>query len=80
MALHRPHLLSIWFAKPLPGRYVTYRGTRGDIEPDEFKGKEGATLHLWSSDDPWTSFTAHSDPDNTYSGTLSLKTGGFKVR
>lgn len=41
---------------------------------------QGATLHLWSSDDAWTSFTSHSDPDESYSGTLSLKTGGFEVR
>lgn len=40
---------------------------------------QGATLHLWSSDDAWTSFTAHSDPGGEYSGTLSLKTGGFEV-
>jgi ubiquitin carboxyl-terminal hydrolase 48 len=43
----------------------------------EFKKDPGATLHLWSSDDPWTTVTAHSNPDSTYSGTFSLKTGGF---
>jgi hypothetical protein len=43
----------------------------------EFKKDPGATLHLWSSDDPWTTVTAHSNPDGTYSGTFSLKTGGF---
>jgi hypothetical protein len=52
---------------------------KGDIEPPEFAGNEGATLHLWASDDAWTSFTSHSDPDGTYSGTISLKTGGFEV-
>jgi hypothetical protein len=52
---------------------------RGSIEPPEFASSTGATLHLWSSDDAWTSFTAHSDPDGAYSGTLSLKTGGFEV-
>lgn len=40
---------------------------------------QGGTLHLWASDDAWTSFTAHSDPDGSYSGTLSLKTGDFEV-
>lgn len=55
--------------------YKTYTGVRGDIEPDEFKVDPGATLHLYTSDDPWTTFTAHSNPDGTYSGTLSLKTG-----
>jgi len=58
--------------------YKTYRGLTGNIEPPEFQGSPGATLHLWTSNDPWTSFTAHSDPDGKYSGTLSLKTGGFK--
>lgn len=43
----------------------------------EFKGQPGTTLHLWSSDDAWTTFTAHRNPDDTYSGTFSLKTGGF---
>ncbi|KAF8072714.1 kmo [Scenedesmus sp. PABB004] len=37
--------------------YKTYRGLRGNIEPD---------------------VTAHSNPDGTYSGTMSLKTGGFE--
>uniref|UniRef100_A0A383WAT6 FAD-binding domain-containing protein n=1 Tax=Tetradesmus obliquus TaxID=3088 RepID=A0A383WAT6_TETOB len=57
--------------------YKVYGGVRGDIEPEEFKKDPGATLHLWSSDDPWTTVTAHSNPDGTYSGTFSLKTGGF---
>jgi hypothetical protein len=43
----------------------------------EFKGAPGTALHLWSGGDAWTSFTAHSNPDATYSGTLSLQTGGF---
>ena len=51
----------------------------GSIEPPEFASNPGATLHLWASGDAWTSFTAHSDPDHTYSGTLSLKTGGFEA-
>ncbi len=41
----------------------------------EFGGKKGASLHLWTSDDPFTSFTAHSNPDGTYSGTFSVQTG-----
>lgn len=41
----------------------------------EFEGKKGASLHLWTSDDPFTSFTAHSNPDGTYSGTFSVQTG-----
>ena len=55
--------------------YKTYSGVRGDIEPPEFKVNPGATLHLYTSDDPWTTFTAHNNPDGTYSGTFSLKTG-----
>ncbi|GIL95578.1 hypothetical protein Vretimale_1533 [Volvox reticuliferus] len=58
--------------------YKVYMGLRGDIEPPEFKGKTGASLHLYTSDDPFTSFTAHSNPDGTYSGTFSVQTGGFK--
>lgn len=56
--------------------YKTYSAVRGDIEPAEFKINPGATLHLYTSDDSWTTFTAHSNPDGTYSGTFSLKTGG----
>jgi 2-polyprenyl-6-methoxyphenol hydroxylase-like FAD-dependent oxidoreductase len=49
-------------------------------------GLEGAaTLHLWrpkKSDrtgrwDRFASFTAHSNPDGTYSGTVALRRGGF---
>ncbi|KXZ44087.1 hypothetical protein GPECTOR_74g701 [Gonium pectorale] len=57
--------------------YKVYMGLRGNIEPKEFQGKTGASLHLYSSDDPFTSFTAHSNPDGTYSGTFSLQTGSF---
>lgn len=59
--------------------YKTYTGVRGDIEPDEFKVNPGATLHLYTSDDPWTTFTAHNNPDGTYSGTFSLKSGAQKT-
>lgn len=56
--------------------YKTYRGLQGDIEPEEFKVNPGATLHLWTTNtDAWTTLTAHSNPDGTYSGTMSLKTG-----
>ncbi|GLC46748.1 hypothetical protein PLESTF_000431900 [Pleodorina starrii] len=58
--------------------YKVYMGLKGDIEPPEFQGKTGASLHLYTSDDPFTSFTAHSNPDGTYSGTCSVQTGGFK--
>lgn len=43
----------------------------------EFQGSPGATLHLYTTGDPWTTLTAHRNPDDTYSGTFSLKTGGF---
>ncbi|KAG2495591.1 hypothetical protein HYH03_006191 [Edaphochlamys debaryana] len=60
--------------------YKVYGGLRGDIEPKEFEGRKGTSLHLWTSNtDAFTSFTAHSNPDGTYSGTFSLKTGGFKA-
>lgn len=44
----------------------------------EFQGSPGATLHLWTTEDAWTTVTAHNDPDGSYSGTMSLKTGGFE--
>ena len=31
-----------------------YSNLVGDIEPEEFKGKPGATLHLFTGDDPFT--------------------------
>eukprot|EP00877_Chromochloris_zofingiensis_P014865 jgi/Chrzof1/9632/Cz04g10110.t1 len=58
--------------------YKTYRGLTGNIEPPEFQGSPGATLHLWTTEDAWTTVTAHNDPDGSYSGTMSLKTGGFE--
>ncbi|GFR39880.1 hypothetical protein Agub_g382 [Astrephomene gubernaculifera] len=58
--------------------YMNLRGGRG-VEPPEFRGRSGASLHLFTSDDPFTAFTAHSNPDGTYSGTFSLQTGGFRA-
>ncbi|KAG1675257.1 hypothetical protein FOA52_016288 [Chlamydomonas sp. UWO 241] len=56
--------------------YKVYLNLTGDIEPKEFKSNPGATLHLWSAkDDAFMSFTAHRNPDNTYSGTFSMRTG-----
>lgn len=53
-----------------------YLNLTGDIEPPEFRDKPGATLHLWTAkDDPFMSFTAHRNPDGTYSGTFSMATG-----
>lgn len=53
--------------------YVTYTDLAGDIEPPEFAGQEGTSLHIYSSGDPFTSFTAHRNPDSRYSGTFSLR-------
>ncbi|GAX76027.1 hypothetical protein CEUSTIGMA_g3470.t1 [Chlamydomonas eustigma] len=56
--------------------YKVYMNLVGNIEPPEFKDNAGATLHLWSAkDDPFMSFTAHRNPDDTYSGTFSMCTG-----
>lgn len=56
--------------------YKVYMNLQGDIEPPEFKGNPGATLHLWSAlNDPFMSFTAHRNPDGTYSGTFSMRSG-----
>eukprot|EP00955_Chlamydomonas_euryale_P028700 302695-Chlamydomonas_euryale.AAC.1 len=49
-----------------------YLNLPGDIEPEEFRGKDGSTLHLWTAtNDPFMSFTAHRNPDDTYSGKAS---------
>lgn len=51
---------------------------KGNIEPPEFINEPGCTLHLWSAkDDPFMSFTTHRNPDETYSGTFSMKTGSW---
>jgi len=56
--------------------YKVYLNLPGDIEPEEFRGKDGSTLHLWTAtNDPFMSFTAHRNPDDTYSGTFSMRTG-----
>ncbi|KAL6759374.1 monooxygenase [Haematococcus lacustris] len=55
--------------------YKVYGGLRAELEPPEFAGRKGTSLHLYTSDDSFTTFTAHSNPDGTYSGTFSLKTG-----
>lgn len=56
--------------------YKVYLNLQGDIEPPEFANKPGATLHLWTAkDDPFMSFTAHRNPDGSYSGTFSMRTG-----
>ncbi|MEW5313392.1 MAG: hypothetical protein WDW38_004963 [Sanguina aurantia] len=57
--------------------YKVYRSLRADIEPPEFKGKPGSTLHLYTTKDPFTTVTAHSNPDGSYTGTFSLRAGGF---
>ena len=55
---------------PPPPRQV-YLNLAGDIEPPEFRDNPGSTLHLWSAkDDTFMSFTAHRNPDDTYSGTF----------
>ncbi len=55
--------------------YKVFSGLAGDLEPAAFKGKSGASLHLFTSDDPYTSVTAHRDADGTYSGTFTLRSG-----
>jgi hypothetical protein len=54
----------------VPGRWClqVYQNLRGDIEPPEFAGEEGSTLHIFSSSDPFTTVTAHRNPDGSYTG------------
>jgi len=55
--------------------YKVYQGLHADLEPPEFKGKKGATLHLYTTNDSFTTVTAHRNPDDSYSGTFSMRTG-----
>eukprot|EP00967_Tisochrysis_lutea_P057609 scaffold73058_cov13-Tisochrysis_lutea.AAC.1 len=48
-----------------------YQGLHADLEPPEFKGKKGATLHLYTTNDSFTTVTAHRNPDDSYSGCVS---------
>jgi kynurenine 3-monooxygenase len=70
--------------------YKTYSGAPGGPDFQEPEGLEGAaTLHLWRPRRPppssrgkarwdrFASFTAHSNPDGTYSGTMALRKGMF---
>jgi kynurenine 3-monooxygenase len=60
--------------------YKIYTNLTGNIEPPEFKEESGSTLHLWSAkNDPFMSFTSHRNPDDTYSGTFSMKTGDWAL-
>ena len=57
-------------------QYKTFKGLEADLEPPEYKGKPGRTIHLWLGNIPLTSLSAHRNPDGSYSGTMALKSGG----
>eukprot|EP00798_Chlamydomonas_sp_ICE-L_P016017 gene16017-22155_t len=59
--------------------YKVYADIPGNVEPPELRDRKGTSLHLWSNTggDPFSSFTAHSNPDGTYTGTFSLAAGKF---
>lgn len=58
-------------------QYKTFKGVRApDLEPPQYANRDGRTIHLWLGDKTLTSVSCHRNPDMTYSGTMSLKTGG----
>lgn len=57
--------------------YKTFRGLKAaDLEPPEFKGKKGRSIHLFLGNNSLTSLSCRKNEDGTYSGTLALKNGG----
>ena len=60
--------------------FKTFRGLEADIEPPEFAGRRGRSIHLFLGNNSLTSLSCRRDPkDGTYSGTLALKSGGDYV-
>lgn len=57
-------------------QYKTFRGLEADLEPKEYEGKPGRSLHLFLGNNSLTSLSAHRNTDGTYSGTLGLRSGG----
>ena len=57
-------------------QYKTFRGLSADLEPKEYEGKPGRSLHLFLGNNSLTSLSAHRNADGTYSGTLGLRSGG----
>ncbi|KAK9812176.1 hypothetical protein WJX73_002086 [Symbiochloris irregularis] len=59
-------------------QYKTFRDVRApDLEPPQYATRDGRTIHLWLGNNTLTSVSCHRNPDKTYSGTVSLKTGDF---
>lgn len=57
-------------------QYKTFRGLQADLEPPEYQGRPGRSLHLFLGSNSLTSLSAHKNADGNYSGTLGLKRGG----
>ena len=57
-------------------QYKTFRGLQADLEPPEYQGRPGRSLHLFLGSNSLTSLSAHRNADGSYSGTLGLKRGG----
>ncbi|KAK9819578.1 hypothetical protein WJX81_004976 [Elliptochloris bilobata] len=47
------------------------------LEPEQFRGKPGRTLHLFLGNNTLSSVSAHRNVDGTYSGTMALRNGEF---
>ena len=59
-------------------QYKTFRGLAAELEPPEYEGKPGRSLHLFLGNNSLTSLSAHRNDDGTYSGTLGLRSGGAR--
>ena len=57
-------------------QYKTFRGLQADLEPPEYQGRPGRSLHLFLGSNSLISLSAHKNADGNYSGTLGLKRGG----
>lgn len=57
--------------------FKTFRGLQAtDLEPAEFKGKKGRSIHLFLGNNSLTSLSCRRNKDGTYSGTFALRNGG----
>ena len=57
--------------------YKTFRDLHAeDLEPPQFSGRPGRTIHLFLGRNSLTSVSARRNKDGSYGGTLALKSGG----
>ena len=57
--------------------FKTFRGLiADDLEPSQFKGQKGRSIHLFLGNNSLTSLSCRRNKDGTYSGTFALRNGG----